>query len=150
MNINSKLAIGDNELFFMITKNLTWYYENCKSPDTNKLLAVRDNLSVLSYNLASIAADLKLDYNTNYYIRKIETARSKQGFIARGKSAAQSETDSIVAMSDHFKNELEAEANSYKVDLLLKQVNKILDAMNQRIAFARSEEYTARKQENNV
>lgn len=150
MNINSKLAIGDNELFFMITKNLTWYYENCKSPDANKLLAVRDNLSVLSYNLASIAADLKLDYNTNYYIRKIETARSKQGFIARGKSAAQSETDSIVAMSDHFKNELEAEANSYKVDLLLKQVNKILDAMNQRIAFARSEEYTARKQENNV
>jgi len=150
MTINSKINIGDNQLFFLISQDLNWYYENCKTPDINKLLSIRDHLAVMSYNLASIAADLKLDYNTNYYIRKIETARSKQGFIARGKSAAQSETDSIVAMSDHFKNELEAEANSYKVDLLLKQVNKILDAMNQRIAFARSEEYTSRKQENNV
>ncbi len=150
MNINSKLAIGDNDLFFMITADLSWYYENCKTPDTLNLLRVRDHLSILSYNLASVAADMKQNYNTNYYIRKIETARKKQGLINSGKSAAQSETDSIVAMSDHFKNELEAEANSYKVDLLLKQVNKILDAMNQRIAFARSEEYTARKQENNV
>jgi len=150
MLINSKINIGDSELFFLISKDISWFHDNCKTPDILKLLQVRDHLATCSYNLASICADFKSNYNTNYYIRKIETARKKQGLINSGKSAAQSETDSIVAMSDHFKNELEAEANSYKVDLLLKQVNKILDAMNQRIAFARSEEYTARKQENNV
>lgn len=146
--ITAKIKVGDIEVFELIAADIDWYHNNCKTPHTEKLLSVRDHLATLSYNLAFIAADFKSNYNSKYYIRKIETSKQKQGFINSGRSVAASETDSVVGAAHHLKAELEAEAASYKVDLLLKQVNKILEAMNQRIAFARAEEINQRNQNN--
>jgi len=150
MAFESRMPISDVKVFDMIATDILWYHHNCKSPDIEKLLSVRDHLSTLSYNLASISADLKTRYNGSYYIRKIETAKAKQGFMTKGRNMSQSETDSIVSSAEFLKTEIEAEADSYKVDLLLKQVNKILDAMGQRIAFARAEEINSRRQGSNM
>jgi len=150
MAFESRMKISDVKVFDMIAEIIEWYFHNAKTPDIEKILAARDRLATLSYNLASISADLKERYNGQYYIRKIETAKSKQGFISKGKNMSQSETESIISSAEFLKGEIEAEADSYKVDLLLKQVNKILDAMGQRIAFARAEEVNSRRQGNNM
>jgi|GEM_PF-2024873 len=149
MPFESRMKISDVKIFDMIAEDILWYHQNCKTPDIEKLLSVRDHLATCSFNLASIAGDLKQRYNTNYYIRKIEVAKSKQGFINSGKNMTQSETSSIVSSEEYIKGEMEAESDSYKVDLLLKQVNKILDAMGQRIAFARSEMENSRRSGSN-
>lgn len=148
--IESRLKISDVKVFDMTADLIQWYHDNCKTPDIEKLLAVRDRLATLSYNIAFISADFKTRYNTNYYIRKIEVAKAKQGFINSGKNVSQSETQSIISGAEFIKSEIEAEADSYKIDLLLKQVNKILDAMGQRIAFARAEADNSRRQGSNM
>lgn len=150
VEIKAKINISDEEVFELIARDIEWYHNNCKTPDTSKLLSVRDHLATLSYNLAFISADFKSNYNYHYYIRKIEVSKKKQGFIKGGIKIGEAEVDSIIAGAKHIKAELEAEAASYKVDLLLKQVNKILEAMNQRIAFARAEEFASKQQGHNA
>lgn len=148
--ITAKIKLSDVEVFENVANIIQWYYDNCDTVNASEILAYRDRLATLSYNVAHISAEFKSHYNGKYYIRKIETAKSKQGFItAKGKSAAAAEVAAMIDTQDLLKNEIEAEAASYKIDILLKQINKILEAMNQRIAFVRAEEYTNRQQGHN-
>ena len=56
-----------------------------------------------------------------------------------GDSGVVAETNAIVKTQEQIKNERDAEAGAYKVDLLLKQVNKVLSAMMQRISHLKNE-----------
>jgi hypothetical protein len=50
-----------------------------------------------------------------------------------------SENDAMLQAEELIKKELESESNAYKADLLLRQINKVLDAMQQRISILRRE-----------
>ena len=107
----------------------------------NELLDLQDRLSIHSYRLAEKSADAKTDYNGLYFIKEISLQRDirnrMKGNIS--KAAATVEAETTPDAEERFKAELEAEAEAYKLDLLLKQVNKVLSAMQQRISYLKEE-----------
>jgi len=119
-----------------ISSLVQWYYENAKKDIAiETLLSAQDRLAGLSYSLAYYAGECKDHYNQSYFIRKIEHSRKKQAIMNGGKSATAADTEATIENEANYKDELSKEAESYQADLLLKQVNKILSAMQQRISF---------------
>ena len=104
------------------------------------LLDVQDQLVTLSWRLAEETAEAKTDYNWSYFTRKIEVKRAQQGMIMNQKMAVNQAA--IVAETENkekFEIEVRNESICYRLDLLLKQVNKILSAMQQRISYRKDE-----------
>jgi hypothetical protein len=119
---------------------LSDYFQKGSSQDIEGLLLWQDKLSIHSYRLAQLTADSKNVYNGNYFIRKITVNKQQQSIIATRKiSKAQANLEADVLSEDLFKNELESEGLTYKYEMLLNQVNKILSAMQQRISYLKTE-----------
>jgi hypothetical protein len=119
---------------------LSDYFQKGSSQDIEGLLLWQDKLSIHSYRLAQLTADSKTVYNGNYFIRKITVNKQQQSMIATRKiSKAQANLEADVLSEDLFRNELESEGLTYKYEMLLNQVNKILSAMQQRISYLKTE-----------
>ena len=129
-----------------IAKGIQWYFGNSDIASIESLLTFQDKMTVLSFRLAEIAADQKKLYNLKYFSRKIEMAKSKQGFIKnQGSPVNKAEIDAAVENEDILKQEIESESYAVKCDLLLRQTNKLLDSIRQRIAYLKQE-----KQNSNI
>jgi hypothetical protein len=57
----------------------------------------------------------------------------------RKLSKAQANLEADILSEELFKKELESEGLTYKYEMLLNQVNKILSAMQQRISYLKTE-----------
>ena len=124
---------------------LTWYHQSKGNQEIRDFLDRRDKLAIWSFRLAELAADLKIDYNAKYFIRKINVAKNKQAYINEKKSAVVAENLATLDFQEVWDEMIQAEAEAYRADVLLRQVNKVLDAMNQRIAFMKSEKLNSQK-----
>jgi len=123
-----------------IADGMDWYYNNSDIATVERLLTFQDKMTVHSFRLSEIASDQKKDYNIKYFSRKIEMAKSKQGFIKNQDMAVnRSEIDALIQNEDIFKQEIESESYAIKCELLLRQTNKLLDAIRQRISFLKDE-----------
>ena len=88
---------------------------------------------------------MKRDYNQSYFIRKISINKSTQGFITNKKLPKnKAETLSLIENEEIYAKEIELESMAYQYDLLLRQVNKILEAMSQRISYLKTEKENVR------
>ena len=140
MNIKNRMNIKDEDVIKMSGDIIEWYYNQAsKNGDLIKLMKAQDRLSALSYNIAQITADYKGEYNESYFIKKINHNIQKQAFINQGDSGVVAESNAIVKTKEEIKKEKQAEANSYRMDLLLKQINKVLSAMQQKISHLKNE-----------
>ena len=119
---------------------VTWYVKT-KPNETNvtKLIDKLDELSGLLWLFADFTADAKLEYNSKYFVRKIETAREKHNLVKNGLAVSKAETEALLSKELEYQMEMEAEAVCYKADLLMRQGNRILDAMRTRISYFKSE-----------
>ena len=124
---------------------LTWYHQSKGNQEIRDFLDRRDKLAIWSFRLAELAADLKIDYNAKYFIRKINVAKNKQAYINEKKSATVAENLATLDFQEVWDEQVQAEAEAYRADVLLKQVNKVLEAMNQRIAYMKTEKINAEK-----
>jgi hypothetical protein len=119
---------------------LSDYFTKGSSQDIDGLLLWQDKLSIHSYRLAQMTADSKTIYNGNYFIRKITVNKQQQSMMATRKlSKAQANLEADILSEELFKKELESEGLTYKYEMLLNQVNKILSAMQQRISYLKTE-----------
>ena len=119
---------------------LSDYFNKGSSQDIDGLLLWQDKLSIHSYRLAQMTADSKTIYNGNYFIRKITVNKQQQSMMAIRKiSKAQANLEADILSEELFKKELESEGLTYKYEMLLNQVNKILSAMQQRISYLKTE-----------
>ncbi len=118
-----------------IEKILTWYKENCKTATVENLLYTRDKLACYSYDLANMVSDAFEDYNGNYFIRQISTSKKINKMVEFGTAVTQAAHKAKEEVEEVYKKELEYQSSASRLDKLLKQVNKILDSMNQRIAY---------------
>jgi hypothetical protein len=134
------------EILTRIEAIISWYKDNAATQSIDALLSERDSLAVYSYSLAELSGASKGDYNEAYFIRKVYVTRKTQQLIAKGLAYNKAEAESLLANEAVYKDEILKESISYKYDLLLKQVNKILDAMSQRISYLKQEEVMARQQ----
>jgi len=122
------------------------YEKSISSQDIHKLIELRDFLAVNSFRLAQEAAELKKHYNSTYFIRKISVNKSTQGIIGEKKLPMNKATlEATIANEDIYKQEQELESAAYQLDLLLRQSNKVLEAMSQRISYLKTERENAHK-----
>jgi len=104
------------------------------------LLNLQDSLSVSLYRLAEEAAEAKKGHNWSYFNRKVEINRSMQSMIMNQQmTVSKADIMAKAENKDKMKAEVQAEATAYKLDLLLKQGNRILSAIQQRISFRKQE-----------
>ncbi len=115
------------------------YGDNGSSDSIDSLLQQRDELATLSFRLAEISSNSKRDYNGAYFIRKVNIARNIQELQKQGMSYNKADAESLIKNEKFYRNEILKEAEAYKMDLLLKQCNKVLDAMSQRISYMKQD-----------
>ena len=111
-----------------------WYAENSTTLGVIELLEFQDKLATVAYQLASFLADLKIEYNNNMFVRRIRVNRISQGFAER-MAFNKAKIEAELECEELFNKEYKSEADAYKCDVLLKQVNRILQAIQQRISF---------------
>jgi len=128
-----------SEIITKIGKIVSWYNTNCKSATPVQLLDCKDTLVTLNYNLAETVADMTKDYHKSYYIRKMAIAVKKNAFIKNGEAIGKAESLATEEAAEQFENELEFEALALRFELLLKQSNKIVDAIQQRVSYLKVE-----------
>lgn len=116
------------------------------SQNLSKLIELRDRLSIWTYRLAQESTEFKKDYNTAYFIRKISVSKSTQGILNNKKTAFnKASLDALIQNEDIYKEEQNLESACYTFDLLLRQANKVLEAMAQRISYLKTEKENVRK-----
>jgi hypothetical protein len=125
-----------------ISKILTWYKAQGATTTIERLLKAKDRLAVDSFYLAEQAAEMKLEYNQAYFQRKIEVCRVKQGLINDGLAVNKADIHSIIETEGLFNAEMLREASAYKMDLLIRQVNITIRAIEQRISYMKQEKQT--------
>lgn len=133
-------AIGEVESI------ITWWYENSQTASIEEKIRKQDELSVYSWYLAKDSADLKKDYNVDAFMYSINVDRITQRIIEEKKlSKAKAEIDSKLINKDLYEKYLSSQALSYKLDILIKQVNRILSAMQQNISYDKTEKQNAHR-----
>lgn len=123
-----------------------WYKESGSTATISELLDCKDQIATNCWNLAEHTGDAKTDYNKCYFQRKIEVARQKQEAFGKGKTATKADVESIIKNEGLFNAEILKEGYAFKLDLMLKQANKVVDAISQRISYAKIEEHQTRTQ----
>jgi len=121
-----------------ITKQIDWYYST-KNRSLDSLIELQRGLSCNSFYLASYLANMKKEYNIAYFNRKINVNRSKQGFIQNKMTLGKAEVEAIDENFMYIEEELNREAEAFKCEVLLKQVNKILSSIQQEISNLKEE-----------
>jgi len=122
-----------------IVKLIEWYKVNGGSQSISAILDCRDKLAVLSFRLAQQASESKNEYNAKYFQRKVNVARSVQRMMSESMAYNKADAKALIENEDYYQKEIQKEAEAYQYDLLLKQVNKVLDAMQQRISYLKGE-----------
>ena len=127
------------ETIEQISKVIESYNKSYRTLSIDSLLAAKDKLVTLNYNLAEDVAEAKKSYNYGYYIRKINIIKAKNRYINQGTSATAAEAKAMEEFAGDLKTELDREAISHRMDLLLRQSNKVVDAIQQRISYLKIE-----------
>jgi hypothetical protein len=122
-----------------ITRLIESYRNSINSQDINGLIELRDRLAIESFYLAQDLSEAKRNYNSSYFVRKIQIEKSKQGFV-KEMAYNKATTEALIQSEELYKTELDNESIAVSLDLLLKQVNKILDAIAQRVSYLRDEQ----------
>lgn len=100
------------------------------------LLANRDDLVTLSYRLAEMVGDEETEKNNSDFIRVINIAKHQDGLIEKDIPYNKSEVSALLKNESYYKDAVQKKSIAFKSDTLLKQVNTVLWAMNQRIGYA--------------
>lgn len=128
-----------------MTNLIQQYQDKYSTMPLNRLLDFQDKLSTLSWTLAEQVGEAKHLYNGQHFVRKIEVIRKKQG-LRTAKKITQKEAEEIALEETHddYLEELELEANAYKMELMLRQCNRILSSVQQRISSLKQEKEHSR------
>ena len=118
---------------------LNWYYKNSSGASITELLDAQDKLSIWACNLGEFAGELFGQFNNQYFIRRIGIAKSKQALIKNGSAIGKADNDALIENEDNYKKELQSQVEANNADILLKQTNKVIDAMRTRISYLKSE-----------
>ena len=132
-----------DETLLKIHELLHDYVKNNTTNSIDYLLDIQDKLCIWGMRLAEITADCKTTYNYQYFIRKIHVSKQIQNLIKQGTRIGQASNSAIADNEEVFNAEQESESIAYKADLILKQLNKSLSAIQQRISHLKYERQNA-------
>lgn len=130
------------QLTEVITKieELIKEYNNVRdSQNISLILDLKDKICAWSFRFAELTADLKIEYNEKYFIRKIATAKTKHALIRNDMTIGKADAESMIEHEVEYKSEQEIEGLSYKADIMLRQTNMIIRAIEQRVSWLKVE-----------
>jgi|SaaInlV_200m_DNA_2_1039689.scaffolds.fasta_scaffold16289_1 hypothetical protein len=114
-----------------------WYARS--KPTGADIIEAYKKLTGYLWFFAEIVTEAKNEYNNKYYIRKIETARTKMNLVKSKLAVNKAEIEAILTHETDFMMEVEAESVVYRADLLLKQGNRVAECMRTEISFLKQE-----------
>ena len=132
----------EKELAEIITKleGLIKEYNQVRdSGNISLILDLKDKICAWSFRFAELTADLKIEYNQRYFIRKIATAKTKHALIRNDMTIGKADAESMIEHETEYKSEQEIEGLSYKADIMLRQTNMIIRAIEQRVSWLKVE-----------
>ena len=118
---------------------ITWYGDNAKSATIGLIMDAKDKLVTLNYTLGETLAEAQTDFNKKYFIRKITIAKKEAYHINSGEAIGKAKIIAAEECEFAFKDELDAEAEANKYEILHRQANRVVDAMTQRISVLKKE-----------
>lgn len=130
---------NDIEVIGMVTDLLVWYESNNEKASILQLLNFQDKLSLLSTNIAKIVGDCKASYLKAYFDRKHSFSIKKLYHIGKGSSGTKAQELAEIEIDELKHAEIEEEKASYTISLQLRQLNKVLSAVQQRLSFMKTE-----------
>lgn len=132
------------EVLEKLKEQIDFYYKTSDKMGVEQLLKMQDVIAWNSYYLAELYAEAYMEYIEKFYLsktKKVKTFLTKKAekIAEKGltdKLAEAMATDESLA---EFWNEIFWEAQTEKLKTLLKQVNIVLQAIQQRISYLKSE-----------
>ena len=132
------------EVLEKLKEQIDFYYKTSDKMGIEQLLKMQDVIAWNSYYLAELYAEAYMEYIEKFYLsktKKVKTFLTKKAekITEKGltdKLAEAMATDESLA---EFWNEIFWEAQTEKLKTLLKQVNIVLQAIQQRISYLKSE-----------
>lgn len=128
-----------DEILELIKTDIEWYNGKAKTATIDELSKLKTHLVTLNYNLAEGLADMKEAYNKAYFVRKIETSKQKNAYINQGQAANKAESAALEDKEKELQDELTKESLAYRIEILLKQSNKVVEDITQRISILKTE-----------
>lgn len=122
-----------------ISEHVDWYGKNSATATIDQLLECKDKLVGYGYHLAELVSEYFTNYTKCYYIRKIKIARTKNALIKDGSAISAAESIATEQAADEFDQEIENEAMAQRLNNLLRQSNKVVDAISQRVSVLKKE-----------
>jgi len=129
----------DKTIIDAIQDCLDWYEGNYSNTTIELLLNLHDKLALLSVNLAEIVAKSKGSYLRAYFQRKFIFSTKKLTFIKDGEKIGTAEEKARVQIGDIKEVEIQEEEYTDLLNLKLRQVNRVLQAVQQRISYQKVE-----------
>ena len=135
----------DQQLQNKILSELEWYEFESDTASIDQLLGFQDRVSIMSFNLARIAAVSKGSYLRAYFNRKLDFSTAKLKHMDLKNSAAKAEELANIETQGVRLCEIDAAQAAHIIELELKQINKVLSAVQQRISFEKAEKERTEK-----
>lgn len=134
-----KINKSEQEIKDGIEQLLEWYNENSDKANIPKLLEFQDKLSLYSVNLAYTIGQSTSEYLGAYYNRKCTYFTKKLAFLKDGDKNYLAETKAEAQIRDERKSEADSQAYTEGLNLQIRQINRVLQAVQQRISYAKVE-----------
>lgn len=119
------------------TKDILVEYE--KTTELESVLNLYKRLTLYSVFLWENLSNLKAKYNTSYYTRKIEMSKSYLNNKKRKITDRQSLEMATEENEELYKQESEFESLTIRLEIFLRQVNKVIEAMRTDISYLKQE-----------
>lgn len=129
-----------------INEYLNWYSNHLNTQSIESLLKIQDRIAIVSYRMAEELAEIKRDYNLTYFARRIEFNKAKNRMIIENKKNYEADALAMIETEHIQKDEVEFESAGYRIEVLLKQLNKIMDSLQQRISYLKTEKIKTNNQ----
>ena len=130
---------SDNDITTAIEKCLNWYNNNYSKATLTELINFQCKLSLLSVNLATITARSKETHLRAYFERKMAFSIKKLHYIDEGYKIGKAEEKANSELKEYTDEELQTEVIAESLMLELRQINKVLSAVQQRISYEKAE-----------
>lgn len=127
-----------------IFKIINWYRGVPKNipkdfSNINELVYARKQLSCHAVDLAGFVGDLKADFETAYFNRRLQYAKA---ITTEKGTVAEKEANSVISIQNVYEDEKTLEGQHAKAKLILGQVNEVLSSMQQHLSYLKDEKKT--------
>lgn len=115
------------------------YKTESETMSVPNLVAFRDQLVTWNASLGTVVSQRRKDSQLAHVFRKYSVAVSKNTLIKAGTTIGKADAQSIVDNKLRYDEEVEAENEAFDTDMLYRSVNRIDDAVSQRISWMKQE-----------